>query len=295
MSDDKAATIEDIDKANATVTVAEVPAEGSPPAADSAQAAPVAAPTEAQDGADPGAEPPKPKEGDEPEWFKKRLKDFSRQRRNAERDAETARAETEQLRKQLAQLQQQPPKQSELNPNDFPNYAAYDRAVAREEATKAAQEVVSSAVKASAEREAELAQQRAKQTFLEKAQAQAEEADIDLDAVMETLSVQPLVSQAVVDYLAESEVPAKLAEHLAFNPDKLHRISMMGPTLAKRELAKEEAAFKAAAPKPPSTKAPPPPPRVGGRGATIQSVENMDMKDFAAFFHAQEKAKVERH
>jgi hypothetical protein len=293
---DEVATIADIDKGAATVNVVptNVPAEGTktPPAADSAQAAPVAAPTEAQDGAAPGTDQPKPAEGDEPEWFKKRLTDISRQRRNEERRADKLAAELEALKRTTQPAPQSKP--VELRAQDFPSYDAFTAAVAAQAGTAAATKAIEAASQASAEQQARVAQQRSIETFMEKATAQAEEADIDLDAVMETLSVQPLLSQTVVDHLAQSEQSARLAEHLALNPNDLHRISMMGPALAKKELAKVEAGFKPAAAKPPITKAPPPGPTVGGRGVAQKTVEDMGMKEFGEHFYAQEEARLKR-
>jgi hypothetical protein len=290
---DEVATIEDIDKGAATVNVAPVPAEGTttPPAADAAQVAPVAAPTEPQDKGDPGTEQPKPAEGDEPEWFKKRLKDISRQRRNEERRADRLAAELEQVRKHIQPAQ---PKAQELRSQDYPNYDAFIKAQAEQAARETVRAEIEAATKASAEHGAAQVAQRAKQTFLEKAQAQAEEADIDLDAVMETLSLQPVLSQTVVEHLADSESPARLAEYLALNPGKLHDVSMMGPALAKKELARMEAGFKPAAAKPPTTKAPPVPPTVGGRGITQKSEADMDMKEFAKSFFAKEEERLKR-
>ena len=75
---DGVTTIEDIDKSGTTCSVApDAPAGGLPSAAESAPAASEAAQTEAKGEAAPGTEQAKP-EGDEPEWFKKRLKDISR-------------------------------------------------------------------------------------------------------------------------------------------------------------------------------------------------------------------------
>ena len=292
---DEVATIADIDKGAATVTVVpttNVPAEGTPPAADSAQVAPVATPTEAQDGAAPGTEQPKPAEGDEPEWFKKRLKDISRQRRNEERRADKLAAELETL-KRTAQPAPQP-KAPEPRQQDYQDYAAFTRAQAEHAARETVRAEIEAANQASAERQVKQVQQRSVETFMEKAAAQAEEAGIDLDDVMETLRIQPLLSPTVVEHLAESANAARLAEHLALNPNDLHRISMMGPALAKRELAKVEAGFKPAASKPPVTKAPPPGPTVGGRGVTQKQVADMDMDEFAQVFHAQEEARLKR-
>lgn len=291
---DEVATIADIDKGAATTIVAPtVPAEGTttPPAAEAAQVAPVATPTEAQDGAAPGTEQPKPAEGDEPEWFKKRLKDISRQRRNEERRADRLAAELESLKRGAQPAQ---PKAQELRSQDYPSYDAFIKAQAEQAARETVRAEIDAATKASAEQGAAQATQRATQTFLEKAQAQAEEADIDLDAVMETLSLQPVLSQTVVEHLAQSEVPARLAEYLAVNPGKLHDVSMMGPALARKELAKLEAGLKSVAAKPPATKAPPVPPTVGGRGITQKSINDMGMDEFAVEFMAQEEARLKR-
>jgi hypothetical protein len=293
---DEAATIEDIDKGATTVNVVpstNVPGEGSPPPAEAAQAAPVAAPTEAQDGADPGTDTPKPAEGDEPEWFKKRLKDISRQRRNEERRADRLAAELEQLRKQLPTSAPQP-KAAELKPEQFTDYAAFTRAQAEQAARETVRAEIEAATRASAEQAEAQAGMRLKETFIEKAQAQAEEAGIDFEAVMETLSMQPVLSQTVVEHLASSESPAKMAEYLALNPGELQRVSMMGPALARKELAKLESGLKPATAKPPVTQAPPPVPTVGGRGVTQKRVNDMSTEEFAELFFAQEEARLKR-
>ncbi len=277
MSDEDLVTRADIDNASATVTVApNVPAEGSPPAAENAPTAPVAVPTEAQDGAEPVvADQAKPAEGDEPEWFKKRLKDISRQRTTQERRADRLAAELEALKRTV---QPAPPKAPEPRQQDFQDYAAFNKAQAQHEAREVLRTEIEAATRANAEHAAMQAGQRVKETFLERAQAQAEAADIDLDAVMETLQSQPVVSHTVVEHLAASENSARLAEFLALNPGKLHDVSMMGPALAKRELAKMDAQLGAPS-KLNVTQAPPPPPRVGGRTVTQQdwrASNNMD-------------------
>lgn len=292
---DEVATIADIDKGAATVSVvpANVPAEGTakPPAAEAAQVAPVATPTEAQDGAAPGAEPAKPAEGEEPEWFKKRLKDISRQRRNEERRADRLAAELESLKRTVPQQQATAP---EPRQQDFQDYAAFTKAQAEHAARETVKAEIEAANKANAEREAAQAGRRSFEAFMEKATVQAEEADIDLDAVMETLSAQPLLSPTVMEHLAKSENAAKMAEFLALNPGELERVSKMGPTLARRELAKVEAGLKPAAAKPPATQAPPPGPTAGGRGIAQKSVDKMDMEEFAAHFNASEEARLKR-
>jgi hypothetical protein len=285
-------TAADIDKVAATVNVApNVPAEGSPSAAENAQAAPVAAPTEAQDGAEPAAtEQAKPAEGDEPEWFKKRLKDISRQRRNEERRADRLAAELETLKRAIPQQQ---PKAAEPRQQDYADYSAFMKAQAEHTARETVRAEIETATRANAEQAAMQAGQRAKETFLTKAQAQAEEADIDLDAVMETLHAQPLVSHTVVEHLASSENPARLAEFLALNPGKLHDVSMMGPALAKRELARLDASLGAKS-KPNATNAPPVPPRVGGRTVTqMDWRQSDDMEAYAAGWKKEREVRGE--
>lgn len=290
--EDGVATIEDIDKSAATNTVApDAPAGGSPPAAESAPAESVTAPTEPQGSGEPDEPKAAPQDG-EPEWFKKRLSEISRQRRNEERRADRLAAELESLRKQVQPAPQ--PKAPEPRQQDYADYAAFTRAQAEHAARETVRAEIEAATKAGAEQAEARESQRLTETFLAKAQAQAEEAAVDLDAVMETLSAQPLLSRTVVEHLANSESAAKMAEFLALNPGELQRVSMMGPTLARKELAKLEAGLKPAAAKPPATKAPPPGPTVGGRGVTSKPVDKMDMEEFATHFMAEQEARLKR-
>ncbi len=291
MSDDAAITIADLDKSGATTTVAPTTAPAEAPASQPAESAPAASETAQTEPKGEGEPENQAKpEGEEPEWFKKRLKEFSRQRRSAERTAERLAAENEDLRRQVQSRQSQQPKAADLKPEQFSDFAAFTKA----QTVAAVREELETANQATAERDSHAALQRSIKSFADKASAQAEEADVDFDAVMETLSAQPLLSPTVVSYLEGSEVPAKLAEHLALNPTDLHRVSMMGPALARKELAKMEAGLKPAAAKPPVTKAPPVPPRVGGRGVTQKSVEDMDMDEFALHFQNQQEARAKR-
>ncbi len=245
------------------------------------------APTEAPDGAAP-ANPA----AEEPKWFKQRIKQITRQRGEAERRALRLEAEVEALKKAIPTSG----KSAELRQEDFPNYDAYQRAVARQEGRAGALEVVEASTKTLTEREAQQAVNANYETFIEKAAEEAEAADVDMDAVLETLAAAPLLSQTIVEALAESDHPARLAEYLAENPDELARVSRLGPALAKRALAKAEAAFSAGkTPKPNATNAPAPPPKVGGRSVNQQDWRKSDnMDEYASNWAKEQEARAAR-
>lgn len=269
-------------------------AGASAPPAASIEADPAPAPT-----ADPAtgeteqANQGKP-EG-EPDWFKQRIRQMTRQRGDAERRANRAEARLEALERQLQSLQAAPPKSAELRPQDFPTYEAFVDARAEQKARAVAKEELAAGLQSRIEQETAASTQAQAQAFEEKARAQAEAADIDLDAVMDTLRAAPLLSKPVADYLfSKTQHPAQLAEYLAENPSELDRISRLGPALAERNLAKVEARFTPAPKPPPSvTKAPPPGPTVGGRAVHRPDWRSSnDMEDYAAGWLAEQERRA---
>ncbi len=258
---------------------AQVPEAPTPPAAPPADSAP--APTEAPNG-EAQAEPEAEKT---PAWFVKETSKLRRQRAESERRADRLAAEIEALKKAP---QQQQPKSNELRPEDFPNYDAFIGA----KIAAGVREGIGAAEQHRSQTEVEKAVLRQREVFIEKASAQAEEAGIDLEDVMDTLRRQPLVSEDVVQYLAGSEEAARLAEYLAEHPDELRRISQLGPALAKKSLAKAEASIGAKA-KPNATNAPPPPPKVGGRSVNQtdwRKTENME--DYGSNWQKDREARL---
>lgn len=266
-------TVADIDKASTPSSVPATTGDGTatPPAAET-PAGTAPAPTET-----PNGEAPANPAGEEPEWFKQRIKQITRQRRESERRADKLAAELETLKRGNAPQQ---PKSAELRQQDFPNYDAYVEAKIEAKT----EEKIGAFHRSRSEQEAHGAVQNLREAFLEKATEQAEAADIDLDAVMETLAQAPLFSPTVLEHLAKSDHTARLAEYLAENPGELDRVSRLGPALAAKSLAKVEASFVGANPKPNATKAPPPVPPVGGRAVTQVDPSKMNMEDYAAYW-----------
>jgi hypothetical protein len=281
MSDpEKLITVADIDNAAATdIVAADKGATTAAPAAETT-ADTASAPTEAPNG---GEAPANQTPAEEPEWFKQRIKQITRQRRESERRADRLAAELESIKRTQAPRQ---PQSAELRPQDFPNYDAYVEAKIEAKTD----EKIGALARSRSEQEAQGAVHNLREAFLEKATEQAEAADIDLEAVMETLGQAPLLSPTVLEHLAKSEQPARLAEWLAENPGELDRVSRLGPALAKKSLAKVEASFTDAKPKPNATKAPPPVPPVGGRAVTNVDPSKLNMDDYAAYWRKRQEA-----
>jgi hypothetical protein len=281
MSDPEAlVTIADLDKAAATDIVAT--GEGAQTAATPAETTVASATTQTE--APTGEEAPaEQSKAEPPDWFVREKSKLQRQRRDADRRAERLAAELEALKR----VQVQPQRQSaELRPQDFPNYDAYVEAKIEAKTD----EKIGALARSRSEQEAQGAVHNLREAFLEKATEQAEAADIDLEAVMETLGQAPLLSPTVLEHLAKSEQPARLAEWLAENPGELDRVSRLGPALAKKSLAKVEASFTDAKPKPNATKAPPPVPPVGGRAVTNVDPSKLNMDDYAAYWRKRQEA-----
>lgn len=272
----------ELDNATATVTVASDPGTTPAPAAPPADPAP--APTETPNGEVPANPTDKPP-SEEPEWFKQRIKQITRQRREEERRADRLAAENEILRR----TQPAPPKSTDLRPQDFPNYDAFVEAKIEAKTD----EKIGALTRSSSEQAGLQALAKLNETFMEKATKQAEAAGIDLDDVLETLG-QPKVpfTRQVMQLVAESDHTARLAEYLAENPAELDRVSKLGPALAKKALAKVEATF-GAAPKSNATKAPPPVPAVGGRAVTQIDPSKLSMDDYAKYWAKRNEAKTD--
>ena len=285
MSDPEAlVTIADLDKAS---TPSSVPAEtGATTAAPAAEttADTASAPTEAPNG---GEAPANQTPADEPEWFKQRIKQITRQRRESERRADRLAAELESIKRTQAPRQ---PQSAELRPQDFPNYDAYVEAkieAKTDEKIGAYQATLGA-------RQAQSAVQNLQGTFLERLQEQAEEAGIEPDEVLETLARPALPFTAeVMALVTQSKHTARLAAYLAEHPGELRELSDLGPALAKKFTARIEASFTDAKPKPNATKAPPPVPPVGGRAVTQVDPAKLNMKDYADYWRRREESRTD--
>lgn len=280
MSDPEAlVTIADLDKAATTdIVAADTGATTAAPAAETT-ADTASAPTETPNGEAPANQTP----AEEPEWFKQRIKQITRQRRESERRADRLAAELETLKKVNTPQQ---PRSAELRPQDFPNYDAYVEAKIEAKTD----EKIGALNRSRSEQEARGAVQNLQGTFLEKMQEQAEAAGIEPDEVLETLAQDHLPFTArVMALVTESEHTARLAAYLAEHPGELRELSDLGPALAKKFLAKVEATF-VAKPKPNATNAPPPVPPVGGRAVTNVDPSKLNMDDYAAYWRKRQEA-----
>lgn len=272
----------ELDNPTATDIVATVSGSQPEPAATTTESASV--PTEAPNGEAP-AEPAAAPEA-QPAWFVKETAKLRRQRAESERRADRLASEIEALKRAPSQTAQ--PKSTELRSQDFPSYDAFIEA----KIAAGVREGIGAVEQSRSQIEANKAVSARIETFMAKASEQAEAAEIDMDAVMETLREAPLISNTVIQRLAESEQSARLAEYLAENPSELDRVSRLGPALAKKALDKVEAGL-AAPPKSSATNAPPPPPKVGGRSVNQtdwRKSENMD--DYASNWQREREARL---
>lgn len=253
-----------------------VPNSGQAPTAVTDGSAP--SPTDApagEDQANPAKVP-----ATEPDWFKQRIKQITRQRGEAERRAMRLEAEVADLKKVVQQPQA---KSADLRPSDFPNYDAFVEAKIDQRVTAKTEEAVRATVGSSAERDAATAAQATYNAFMSNAAEEAEAAGVDLDAVFDTLRRQPSFPQQIFELVAEADHPARLAEYLAENPGELDRVSRLGPAMAERALAKMQATFGKLKSKPNATDVPEPPPKMGGRGASPVDPEKInDMAEYKA-------------
>jgi hypothetical protein len=296
--EDGVATIEDIDKGAATVTVAPAqPPVGEAPASNPADSAPA---IQAETPAVPSDEGPADAPAQEPKKFQEssEYRRIQRQRANAERRALRAEAELEALK---GNHQPQPAPQARVaseqpKASDFASYDDFVRHLAVEAAKTGAREVVSENQRAQAQGDAAAAAQQARTAFEREAAAQAKAAGIDFADAWETLLELPKedVSEAFAVYLYQAaDNKAALVDHFAKNPDEVARISSLHPAAQFKELAKVDLQM-GTKPRPPATKAPPIGPTVGGRGITQKSVKDMDMDQFADHFMAEQEARLKR-
>lgn len=118
-------------------------------------------------------------------------------------------------------------------------------------------------------------QERAAESFLEKAE-KAQERYPDYQAVVGNPSLA--INEGMVEFIAESELGADVAYFLGKNPMKAAQIAQMSPIKAARELSRIEAEI-ASKPKVSPSKAPEPISPVGTRGKSSASALPSDEDD----------------
>lgn len=132
------------------------------------------------------------------------------------------------------------------------------------------------------EREAKREAERRHESFMEKAEKASEKyPDFQLVVGNPTLPI----NDAMVEYLADSELGADVAYWLGKNPMKAQQIAAMSPIKAARELAKVEAEL-ASKPKASPSKAPEPISPVGKRGPS-QSSSPSDEDDIGTWMRKE--------
>ena len=219
-----------------------------------------------------------------------RIDELTRSRREAEREAAywRARATGEDPAQPPAQAaaKSQPPDPSTFKTQEEYIDALTDYKLEQKLAAKAAESEQTKAIT-----------QRA-QTWQEKLAAARTEIP-DFDAVMNNADMQ--VANHVAELLFESDAGAKIAHHLAQNPELLNKMNDMTPAKVAIQLGKLEASFEKTAPAPGSgkestasnvvevrtTKAPPPAKHLGQGRSTTPSLEDMSVEDYVKTRKAQ--------
>lgn len=107
------------------------------------------------------------------------------------------------------------------------------------------------------------------------------------DAVLQKITAKDFpITEAIVDFLAESDKAAQVAAWMAEHPEETYRISMMSEWRADRALEKVAASL-TSKPAPRTTNTPPPPPTLTPRGAPQVSLESASMEDFVRIRNEQ--------
>jgi hypothetical protein len=114
--------------------------------------------------------------------------------------------------------------------------------------------------------------ERRQEAFIEKAEKAAERFP-DFHAVVSNPNLH--INDAMVEFIAESDLGADVAYYLGKNPMKASVIAQMSPVKAARELAKLESEL-AARPKATPSKAPEPIKPVGSRGSSGTALPSDD-------------------
>lgn len=178
---------------------------------------------------------------------------LAKERRRLEREARTA-AEAQFYREQVERSQgkqQAEPQTGEPKVTDFPDYEEYLLAKAEWRLEqKAAKKQTEQQHRTAYESEVQEARQLAGR-LQEKLESAAEEFGEDF---IDQARAAPHITEAMVRFVDESEVGAKVMHFLVQNPKEAQRIAKLGPAGQFRELVKAESQLTASSP----TRTPPP-------------------------------------
>tara|TARA_R110000823_G_scaffold225669_3_gene353426 strand:- start:784 stop:1605 length:822 start_codon:yes stop_codon:yes gene_type:complete len=199
--------------------------------------------------------------------LQERIDEITRQRHEAQREAAYWRGLAE-----AAQPKEAPAEASEPKSEDFEDYGAYVRALAKFEAK--------ALVKAEFEQQRTQKAQEAQATTWQQ-RADAAKAELpDFEKVMAT-STAPM-SHAMAEAIKGSDIGPKVAYHLAQNPEIADRLSRLEPMAAAREIGRLEASLSVKTEPIPKriTSAPVPPTPIGSGRSTSGEPGSMSQADY---------------
>lgn len=181
------------------------------------------------------------------------------------------------IEQQMREAQQQQVRQQPPDRQAFQDDEAYFRAQIEHLAEQKATEKL-------AERQARQEAERRSESFLQKSD-KASERYPDFQAVVNNPSLP--VSEAMAEFIVDSDQGAEVAYFLGKNPGKAYEISQLSPVRAARELAKIEADL-AARPQARVSRAPEPITPVGSRGRASSSSLPSDDDDIATWMRKEQ-------
>lgn len=220
----------------------------------------------------PEVVPEKPKDDPIPKGVQKRIDRAVRQKYEAE-------ARANELERRLQQLEQQPQVKAGSDApkyEDFDDFDAYNRAVARYEAKQEIESTLNAHQKAQAEQKAQAAQAVTAETWAKRAAAAKAEMP-DFDEVVSSSDMK--LHDTVYESITTSKLGPQIAYYLASNPDEADEISDMSVAAALRAIGRLEAKLEDG--KVSVTKTPAPIKPVGQKAKAEKAPEEMSPAEFA--------------
>lgn len=194
----------------------------------------------------------------------------------AELDAAVQKRLIREQRRWMKQMQEAKPPLQEPVRESFRDEQAFSTAQLEYLAEKKAEQKLK-------EREKAQQAERMQESFLEKAEKAAERYP-DFQTVVSNPALH--ITDAMVEYFAESDLGGEVAYHLGKNPLKAAAIAQMTPIKAARELARIETEL-ASKPKATPSKAPEPINPVGSRGTPRSSALPSDDDDVSTWMQKE--------
>lgn len=179
--------------------------------------------------------PEKPKEEPIPKGVQRRIDRAVKRQYEAE-----AKANELERRLQMLEQQSQPRSKAEAPKyEDFNDFDAYSRAIARHEAKQEIEATLTAHQRAEAERQAQAAREVTAETWAKRAAAAKAEMP-DFEEVVSSSSTQ-FKDPVILDAIRESDIGPKIAYYLASNADEAEEIADMSTAAAIRAIGRIEA------------------------------------------------------